>query len=50
MNVWTKSSQLCIWLGGRCSSYVWAESARCSGKLRIVTASVVVPPSLQAKR
>jgi hypothetical protein len=44
-NVRTKSSQLWIWLGGRCSSHVWAESARCSGRLRIITASVVALPS-----
>jgi hypothetical protein len=34
-----------IWLAGRCSSHVRAESARCSGRLRMMTSSVVAPPS-----
>jgi hypothetical protein len=49
-NVRTKLSQLWIWLGGMCSSHVQAESARCSGRLRMITSSVVVPPSWQARR
>jgi hypothetical protein len=49
-NVQTKSSQLWIWLGGKCSSHVRAESARCSGKLRIITASVVAPSNWQASQ
>jgi hypothetical protein len=44
-NMRTKSYQLWIWLGGRCSSHIRVESARCSGKLRIITSSVVAPPS-----
>jgi hypothetical protein len=44
-NVQTMSSQLWIWLGGKCSSHVRAESARCRGGLWMITASVVVPPS-----
>jgi hypothetical protein len=32
MIVRTKSSQLWIWLGSKCSSHVRAESARCSGR------------------
>jgi hypothetical protein len=50
MNVCTRSSQLWIWLGGRCSSHVRAESARCSGRLRMMTSSVVAPPSWHARR
>jgi hypothetical protein len=41
----TRSSQLWIWLAGRCSSHVRAESARCRGRLRMITSSVVAPPS-----
>jgi hypothetical protein len=41
----TRSSQLWIWLAGRCSSHVRTESARCSGRLRMMTSSVVAPPS-----
>jgi hypothetical protein len=41
----TKSSQLWIWLAGKCSRQVRAEFARCSGRLRIMTSSVVAPPS-----
>jgi hypothetical protein len=48
-NVQTKSSQLWIWLSGKCSCHVRAESARCSGRLRIITTSVVAPPSWQAR-
>jgi hypothetical protein len=43
--VWTKSSQLWICLAGRCSSHVRTESARCSGRLQMMTSSVVAPPS-----
>jgi hypothetical protein len=43
-NVQTRSSQLWIWLGGRCSNHVWVESVRCSGRLRMITSSVVAPP------
>jgi hypothetical protein len=32
----TRSSQLWIWLGGKCSSHVHAESARCNGRLRMI--------------
>jgi hypothetical protein len=39
-----------IWLAGRCSSHVRAESARCNGRLRMMTSSVVAPPSLHARR
>jgi hypothetical protein len=35
--VQTKSSQLWIWLADRCSSHVRAESARCNGRLRMMT-------------
>jgi hypothetical protein len=42
----TRSSKLWIWLAGRCSSHVHAESARCSGRLRMMTSSVVAPPML----
>jgi hypothetical protein len=49
-NVGTKSSQLWIWLGGKCSSHVRAESARCSGRLPMITSSVVAPPSWHARR
>jgi hypothetical protein len=45
MNVQTKSSQLWIWLAGRCSNHVRAESARCRGRLRMITSSLVAPPS-----
>jgi hypothetical protein len=48
-NVRTKSSQLWIWLGGKCSSHVRAESARCSCRLRMITTSVVTPPNWQAR-
>jgi hypothetical protein len=41
----TRSSQLCIWLAGRCLSHVCAKSARCNGRLRMTTSSVVAPPS-----
>jgi hypothetical protein len=44
-NVRTKSSQLWIWPAGRCSSQVHVESERCNGKLRMMTLSVVAPPS-----
>jgi hypothetical protein len=46
----TRSSLLCIWLAGRCSSHVCAESARCNGRLRMMTSSVVAPPSWHARR
>jgi hypothetical protein len=46
----TRLSQLCIWLAGRCSSHVRAESARCNGRLRMMTSSVVAPPSWHARR
>jgi hypothetical protein len=49
-NVRTRSSQLWIWLRGRCSSHVRAESARCSGRLQMITSSVVAPPSWHARR
>jgi hypothetical protein len=45
----TRSSQLWIWLAGRCSSHVRAESARCNGRLRMMTSSVVAPPSWHAR-
>jgi hypothetical protein len=48
--VQTKSSQLWIWLAGRCSSQVRAESARCSGRLRMMISSVVAPPSWHARQ
>jgi hypothetical protein len=48
--VQTKSSQLWIWLADRCSSHVRAELARCSGRLRMMTSSVVAPPSWHARR
>jgi hypothetical protein len=41
----TRSSQLWIWLAGRCSIHVRAELARCRGRLRMMTSSVVAPPS-----
>jgi hypothetical protein len=50
MNARIKSSQLRIWLGGKCSSHVRAESARCSGRLQTITVLVVAPPSWQAWR
>jgi hypothetical protein len=43
--VQTRSSQLWIWLAGRCMSHVHAESARCSGRLQMMTSSVVASPS-----
>jgi hypothetical protein len=43
-NVQTKLSQLWIWLGGKCSSHIPAESASCSGRLLMITTSVVAPP------
>jgi hypothetical protein len=46
----TRSSQLWIWLAGRCSSHIHTESARCSGRLQMITSSVVAPPSWHAKR
>jgi hypothetical protein len=46
----TRSSQLWIWLAGRCSSHVRAESARCSGRLWMITSSVVALPSRHARR
>jgi hypothetical protein len=46
----TRSSQLWIWLAGRCSSHVRAESARCSGRLWMMTSSVVAPPNWHARR
>jgi hypothetical protein len=46
----TRSSQLWICLAGRCSSHVHAELARCSGRLRMITSSVVAPPSWHARR
>jgi hypothetical protein len=49
-NMLTNSSQLWIWLGGKCSIHVRAESARCSDRLRMITASVVAPPNWQARR
>jgi hypothetical protein len=49
-NVCTRSSQLWIWLGGRCSSHVRAESVRCSCRLRMMTSSVVVPPNWHTRR
>jgi hypothetical protein len=45
MKVRTRSSQLCIWLAGRCSSHVRAESAMCNGRLQMMTSSVVALPS-----
>jgi hypothetical protein len=45
MKVRTRSSQLWFWLAGRCSSHVRAESVRCGGRLRMITSSVVAPPS-----
>jgi hypothetical protein len=41
----TRLSQLWIWLGGRCSSHIRAQSARCNNRLRMMTSSVVAPPS-----
>jgi hypothetical protein len=49
-NVHTKSSQLWIWLGGRCSTHVRAEYARCSGRLRMMTSLVVAPRSWHARQ
>jgi hypothetical protein len=49
-NVWTRSSQLWIWLAGKCSSHVRAASPRCRGKLRMMTLSLMAPPYWQAKR
>jgi hypothetical protein len=49
-NVWTKSSQLWIWLAGRCSSHVRAESVRCRGRLRMMTSLLVAPPSWHTRR
>jgi hypothetical protein len=46
----TRSSQLWILLGGRCSSRVRAESVRCSGRLRMMTSSAVAPPIWHARR
>jgi hypothetical protein len=46
----TRSSQLWIWLVGRCSSHVRAEPARCSGRLRMMTSSVVAMPSWHARQ
>jgi hypothetical protein len=45
MNVRTRLSQLWIWLAGRCSSHVRAELVRCRGRLRMITSSLVAPPS-----
>jgi hypothetical protein len=50
MKVWTRSSQLCIWLAGICSSHVRAESARCNSRLRTMTSSVVALPNWHARR
>jgi hypothetical protein len=50
MNVRTRSSHLWIWLAGRCSSHVRAESARCRRRLRMMTSSLVAPPSWHARR
>jgi hypothetical protein len=47
--VQTRSSQLWIWLAGRCSSHVRAESARCNSMLQMITSSVVAPPSWHAR-
>jgi hypothetical protein len=44
-----RPSQLWIWLAGRCSSHVRAESVRYSGRLRMITSSVVAPPSWHAR-
>jgi hypothetical protein len=46
----TRSSQLWIWLAGKCSSHVRAASPRCRGKLRMMTSSLVAPPSWHARR
>jgi hypothetical protein len=46
----TRSSQLWIWLAGRCSSHVLAESARCSGRLWMLNSSVAAPPSWHVRR
>jgi hypothetical protein len=48
-NVRTRSSQLWIWLASRCSSHVRAESARCRGRLLMMTSSLVAPPSWHAQ-
>jgi hypothetical protein len=40
---------LWIWLGGKCSHHVWAESARCNGRSRMITALVVALPHWQAR-
>jgi hypothetical protein len=46
----TISSQLWIWLAGKCSSHVRAELVRCRGRLRMMTSSVVAPPGWHARR
>jgi hypothetical protein len=46
----TRSSQLEICTGGRCSSQAWAASERNRGRLRMMRLSSSVPPSWQANR
>jgi hypothetical protein len=47
---WTRSSQLEICLGGRCSSQARAVSERNRGRLRMMRLSSSVPPRWQASR
>jgi hypothetical protein len=47
---WTRSSQLEICPGGRCSSQARAVSERNRGRLRMMRLSSFVPPSWQASR
>jgi hypothetical protein len=46
----TRSSQLEIYAGGRCSSQAWAASERNRGRLRMMRLLSSVPPSWQASR
>jgi hypothetical protein len=46
----TRSSQLEICAGGRCSSQARAASERNRGRLRMIILSLSVPPSWQASR
>jgi hypothetical protein len=46
----TRSSQLEIYAGGRCSSQARAASERNRGRLRMMRLSSSVPPSWQASR
>ena len=46
----TRSTQPWIMRSGRCSSHALAESAKCSGKLRMMSKSSSAPPSWHARR